>query len=218
MRTIPIYCMPGMAASPKIFEFIDLSDKFEIYCLSWITPKENELLSVYAKRMCNKVKHKNPILLGVSFGGILVQEMAKYISVHKIIIISSIKSRIELPFPMKMAKKTNAHKLLPTQWINNIDLLAMFSFGSGIKKRISLYQRYLSERNPKYLNWAIDSLVNWEQENVIDNIIHIQGISDNVFPVKNLIKPFIKIRGGHAIIITQAKWFNKELPKIIQNI
>lgn len=209
--------MPGMAASPKIFEFINLSDKFEIYCLSWITPKANELLSEYAKRMCDKIKHKNPVLLGVSFGGILVQEMAKYISVHKIIIISSIKSRIELSFPMKMAKKTNAHKLLPTQWVNNIDLLAMFSFGRGIKKRISLYQRYLSERNPKYLNWAIDTLVNWEQINIVDNIIHIHGISDNVFPVKNLLQPFIEIRGGHAIIITQAKWFNKELPKIIQN-
>ena len=47
---------------------------------------------------------------------------------------------------------------------------------------------------------------------------HIHGISDNVFPIKNLNQPFIKIRGGHAIIITQAKWFNKELPKIIQNI
>ena len=210
--------MPGMAASPKIFEFIDLSDKFEIFCLSWITPKQDELLSDYAKRMCNNVKHKNPVLLGVSFGGILVQEMAKYISVHKIIIISSVKSRIELSFPMKMAKKTNAHKLLPTQWINNIDLLAMFSFGRGIKKRISLYQRYLSERDPKYLNWAINSLVNWDQENVIDNIVHIHGTSDNVFPIKNLNQPFIKIKGGHAIIITQAKWFNKELPKIIQNI
>ena len=143
--------------------------------------------------------------------------MAKYISVHQIIIISSVKSRIELSFPMKMAKKTNAHKLLPTQWVNNIDLLAMFSFGRGIKKRISLYQRYLSERNPKYLNWAIDTLVNWEQINIVDNIIHIHGISDNVFPVKNLLQPFIEIRGGHAIIITQAKWFNKELPKIIQN-
>ena len=129
--------MPGMAASPKIFEFIDLSDKFEIFCLSWITPKQDELLADYAKRMCNNVKHKNPVLLGVSFGGILVQEMAKYISVHQIIIISSVKSRIELSFPMKMAKKTNAHKLLPTQWINNIDLLAMFSFGREIKKRIS---------------------------------------------------------------------------------
>ena len=45
--------------------------------------------------------------------GILVQEMAKYVFVKKIVIISSIKSKGELPLPMKMAKRTNVHKLLP---------------------------------------------------------------------------------------------------------
>ncbi len=217
MNPIPIYCMPGMAANPKIFEFIDLSNKFKIHYLSWITPKKNELLSAYAERMCKKINHKNPVLIGVSFGGVLVQEISKHISVKQIIIISSIKNRKELPFPMKMAKKTNAHKLLPTKWINNIDLLAMFAFGKGIKKRLFLYQRYLSERNPKYLNWAIDALVHWQQEIPPDNIVHIHGISDNVFPIKNINHPYIKIKGGHAIIITQAQWFNIELPKIIQN-
>ena len=37
------------------------------------------------------------------------------------------------------------------------------------------------------------------------------------FPIKNIKHPYIKIKGGHAIIITQAQWFNIELPKIIQN-
>ena len=50
MNPIPIYFMPGMAANPKIFEFIDLSNEFKIYYLSWITPKKNELLSSAAHR------------------------------------------------------------------------------------------------------------------------------------------------------------------------
>ena len=64
---------------------------------------------------------------------------------------------------MKMAQKTNAHRLLPTKWINNIDHLALFAFGTGIKKRIALYKRYLSDRNPEYLNWSIDCLVHCDQ-------------------------------------------------------
>ena len=104
----------------------------------WITPKQDELLSD-EQRMCNKVKHKNPVLLGVSFA--YISSGNEYISVHQIIIISSIKSRMNF-LSNENGKKTNAHKLLPTQWINNIDLLAVFSFGRGIKKRISLYQRY----------------------------------------------------------------------------
>ena len=158
--------MPGMAASPKIFEYLKLPKNFEIHLLSWIPPLKDESLTNYAKRMCKRVVHKNPILLGVSFGGILVQEMAKHIFVKKIVIISSIKAKEELPLPMIVAKRTNVHKLLPTKLIENIEYLTIFAFGKGIKKRVALYQRYLSERNSEYLNWAINALVNWDQNKI----------------------------------------------------
>ena len=208
--------MPGMAASPKIFEYLKLPKNFEIHLLSWIPPLKDEPLTNYAKRMCKRVVHKNPILLGVSFGGILVQEMAKHIFVKKIIIISSIKAKEELPLPMIVAKRTNVHKLLPTKLIENIEYLTIFAFGKGIKKRVALYQKYLSERNSEYLNWAINALVNWDQNKFSNKLIHIHGDSDTVFPIKNLINHFIKIKGGHAVIITKSIWFNNELPAILQ--
>ena len=211
-----IYCMPGMAASPKIFEYLKLPKNFEIHLLSWIPPLKDEPLTNYAKRMCQRVVHKNPILLGVSFGGILVQEMAKHIFVKKIVIISSIKAKEELPLPMIVAKRTNVHKLLPTKLIENIEYLTIFAFGKGIKKRVALYQKYLSERNSEYLNWVINALVNWDQNKFSDKLIHIHGDSDTVFPVKNLINPYFKIKGGHAVIITESIWFNRELPAMLQ--
>ena len=209
--------MPGMAASPKIFEFIKLPDSFELHTLSWIPPKENEPLSAYAFRMCERIKHPAPVLLGVSFGGVLVQEMAKHMTFSKVVIVSSVKNNPELPLPMKMAKKTNAHKLLPTQWINSLDTLALFAFGKGIQRRLDLYRKYLSERNPEYLSWAIDALVNWEQEETTEGVLHIHGMKDTVFPMKNIKLPCIKMEGGHAAIITHAKWFNSELPSLLIN-
>ena len=215
MKIVNLYCMPGMAASPKIFEFISLPKPIKIHLLSWIPPLKDEPLTDYAIRMCERVTQTNPILLGVSFGGVLVQEMSKYLPGCQVVIVSSIKSKDELPLSMKMAKKTNAHKLLPMQWINNLDNLSLFVFGEGIQKRLALNQKYLSERNPDYLSWAIDSLVNWDKTEISNNIIHIHGEKDTVFPIKNLSHPFIKIKGGHAAIITQAHWFNKELSKIL---
>ena len=216
VKTHTVYCMPGMAASPKIFEYLTLPQPFEIELLSWIPPKKNEQLATYALRMCERIKVSNPILLGVSFGGVLVQEMAKHLKDAQVVIISSIKNSDELPLPMKMARKTNAHRLLPTQWIKNLDALTLFAFGKGIKKRLALYQKYLSERDPDYLNWAIDSLVHWNQTQTPKNIIHIHGLQDTVFPIKNIAPPYNEIEGGHAIIITQAKWFNQELPKLLK--
>lgn len=215
MLPVSVYCMPGMAASPKIFEFLDLPSPYVVKTLHWIPPKPGESIAAYAKRMCAFLTTENPILLGVSFGGVLVQEMAKIISTQKVVIVSSIKSNQELPLPMKMANRTQIHKLLPLQWIENLDTLALFAFGPRLKKRISLYQKYLSERDPNYLRWAIDALVYWEQKEPTEAVLHIHGHGDLVFPAKNLADPVHFISGGHAIILTQATWFNTHLPKLL---
>ena len=93
MTKIPVYFMPGLAASSLIFERIALPDDlYEINLLEWEIPIENESLADYAKRIAKKITHENPVLIGVSFGGIVVQEMATFIKVKKVIIISSVKT------------------------------------------------------------------------------------------------------------------------------
>tara|TARA_B100001741_G_scaffold152896_1_gene126312 strand:+ start:2173 stop:2802 length:630 start_codon:yes stop_codon:yes gene_type:complete len=209
--------MPGMAASPKIFELIKLPRNISVNYLVWIKPLKDEPLNSYALRMSRFIKYKDPILVGVSLGGVLVQEIAKIIKCEKIIIISSIKSRSELPTSMIMAKHTKIHKLLPIKWIEDIENLALFVFGNKIKIRVSLYKKYLSERDPEYLKWAINSLVNWQQNNFLESTIHIHGEDDNIFPINMIMKPVIKIKGSHAIILTKANWFNENLPRLILN-
>ena len=112
---IPVYFIPGLAASSQIFNNIKLpSESFETYFLEWFLPSINESLQDYAKRMALQIKHKNPVLIGVSFGGIVAQEIAKHIETKKVIIISSIKSNNEMPKRMKIAKFTKLYKVLPT--------------------------------------------------------------------------------------------------------
>jgi hypothetical protein len=74
-----LYFVPGLAASTAIFEHIKLpKDKFEIHLLPWLVPiSKEESIQSYAQRMCENIKEKNHVLIGVSFGGIMVQEMSK---------------------------------------------------------------------------------------------------------------------------------------------
>ena len=110
MTKIPVYFMPGLAASTKIFENISLpKDVFDVYFLEWEIPLEKESLVDYALRMTLKITHPNPVLIGVSFGGILVQEMALHIEVRKLIIISSVESNVEFPARIKFANATKAY-------------------------------------------------------------------------------------------------------------
>lgn len=211
-----IYCMPGMAASTAIFEYIKLpKDAFKIHLLEWDVPNLGMSLLDYAKHMCLQIKHKRPVLLGVSLGGLLVQEMARVMEVEKIIIISSIKTRYELPKKMLFARYTKVHKLLPTGLINNMELLAKYAFGETVTKRVALYERYLSIRDKGYIDWCIDQLVNWQQQEAPENLIHIHGEKDTVFPIANITDCIPVKNGTHTMIIHRAKWFNENLPTII---
>lgn len=211
-----VYLMPGMAANPSIFKNISLPpEKFEVHLLEWHVPKKGSSIQEYAEEMCKGVKHINPVLIGVSFGGMVVQEMAKLIKVKKIIIISSVKHKSELPKRMIFAKYTKVHKLLPTGLVNNVELLTKYAFGEPVTKRLELYEEYLSVRDKYYIDWSIDQIVNWQHTKRLPNLVHIHGDKDSVFPI-NHIKECIPVKNGtHTMIIHRFKWFNEQLPSII---
>lgn len=213
---IHVYFMPGMAANSAIFNQISLpSDVFEQHLLDWFVPEKGMSLSEYAVVMCSKIKHEDIVLVGVSFGGMLVQEMAKHISVRKVIVVSSVKLTSELPKRMIFAKYTRIHKLLPTGLVSNVELLAKYAFGETVTKRLELYEQYLSIRDKYYIDWSIDQIVNWQQSECPSNVLHIHGEKDNVFPIHH-IKNCITVKNGtHTMIIHRFRWFNEHLPKII---
>jgi alpha/beta superfamily hydrolase len=216
MSKIPVYFMPGLAASPSIFEKIKLSSEtFEMHLLNWEIPLKNETLQAYAERMAKQLPKENAVLIGVSFGGVMVQEMARFVKLKRLIIISSVKCSDEIPLRMKIVKTTKAYKLVPTSLLQNLEIINRFSFGSVVKQRLKLYEKYLSVRDKTYLEWAIEQMLIWDRAEVDENVIHIHGDSDDVFPIKN-IKNCIVIPGGtHIMIITKARWLNENLPKII---
>lgn len=205
-----IYFVPGLAANSSIFDLIRLpEEQFEMHYIEWLVPEnENETIEAYAKRMCQFVKHENPILIGVSFGGVMVQEMKKICNAKKIVLISSIKNKYEMPSRMHFAQKTNAHKILPIKAFSNIEKYEKFAFGKMLKGRVKLYKKYLSMRDELYLPWAIDTIINWKEEKTDPDIIHIHGTKDAIFPIKNIGK-CIKIEDGtHIIVLTRAREIN----------
>ncbi|MCB4808794.1 alpha/beta hydrolase [Tamlana sp. 62-3] len=213
---IHVYFMPGMAASSKIFDNIKLpKNQFQIHLLEWLIPFEDESLTSYVSRLSAYIKHENVVLIGVSFGGVIVQELSKVITCKKLIIVSSVKSKYELPKRMKFARRTKIYKLAPTHLANNIEKLSKYAFGKKVNKRIELYKKYLSVNDERYLNWAIENMICWNQEKPQNNVVHIHGDADTVFPIKN-IQNCRTIKGGtHVMILNKYRWFNKNLPDII---
>ncbi|SCX96272.1 Pimeloyl-ACP methyl ester carboxylesterase [Nonlabens sp. Hel1_33_55] len=210
-----VYFMPGMAASPLIFENVFLpQDQFEVHLMDWIIPEPKESLASYCNRLLEQIDHENPVLIGVSFGGVIVQELAKLIKVSKLIIISSVKTHHEFPRRMRLARKTGLHKLLPTSLMGNFDQLSKYGMSIAPKK-MEMYKRYLNLNDPRYLDWALDAIIQWQQEKPMEGIVHIHGSADPVFPIKYIEGCIIVDGGTHVMIINRFKWFNENLPEII---
>jgi len=213
---VHVYFVPGLAANPSIFEHIKLpEDQFQIHWLEWLIPESNESLKDYALRMNSFIEYDNIVLIGVSFGGIVVQEMSKYLNLQRLIIISSVKSRAELPRRMRYASNKGLVKFIPTSLLNHIDQFERFAFGDFLKKRANLYKKYLSIRDVSYIDWSIKNMINWDCKTPIPGIVHIHGDEDLVFPYK-YINGCIPVKGGtHIMVVNRFRWFNKNLPSII---
>ena len=212
-----LYCFPGLGASSKIFEYISLPEEMvEIHLLDWKLPMSlEERIEEYAARICEEIKHENPILLGVSFGGMIVQEMSKIIPTEKVIIVSSIKTHHELPNRLRVIRDTGVYKLFPAKITENLEDYTKYFLGDFLKKKAELYKMYLSVRDADYMKWAIYNVLHWKQETPPEHLIHIHGTDDHVFPHKHL-QNFIPIEGGkHEMILTKAKMISNVLRDLL---
>ena len=116
----------------------------------------------------------------------------------------------------KIARDYQLNNALPFGMFDNFIKFSLKLNINKLYKRIDLAERYLTERDEKYLEWAVWSLLNWKQDEYRSDIIHIHGDKDKVFPVENILN-CIKIKDGrHEMIILKAKWFNENLIPLIE--
>lgn len=214
---ITIYFIPGMAAGPEIFNNIRLpADTYEIVILEWLIPLKNESLKKYARRMADRITTPDPILIGVSFGGIVAQEMSEFLKLRKLIIISSVKKRQELPKRMKIAGATSLYKLIPTSLVLSREDLTKFSIGAKSKRRLRMYQKYLHVRDSYYLDWSIKQIVTWDRKEITPGLIHIQGDKDSVFPLKYICDANVIKGGTHIMIINRGREISRLLLQLFE--
>jgi hypothetical protein len=110
-----IYLISGLGADERVFKHLDLSGYKATY-IQWLKPEKHESITSYAERLCGQITTTKPILIGLSFGGIMAVEIAKCIDTEKIILISSIKTRKEIP-------RGTADKILPLTDSTNVKTL-----------------------------------------------------------------------------------------------
>lgn len=208
--------MPGLATGANIFDYLNLpTNKFELHFLEWLIPEStDESLQNYALRLSKKITAPNPILIGVSFGGIIVQEISRIIKVEKLVIISSIKSKYEIPKRLIFLQKLKLYKLFPSKTIAKTEDFSKYNFSKTLRKKAELYNKFFMVKDDKYLDWAVYQVLNWNPKYQCKNLVHIHGTADSVFPIKHIEDCIVIEAGTHAMVINKGRKISAILQKI----
>ena len=207
-----IYCISGFGADERVFSRLDFGNN-RVHFLPWETPEKNETLDKYTERFINKIEEPNPVLVGLSFGGMMSVEIAKRIRTDKIFMLSSIQTQDEMPWIFRMTGKTGIHKMLPLKPFSFLEPIENYNLGVKNEEEKTLVREYRKNVSQTYTDWAIDKIVNWQNKRKLTNLIHIHGSADRIFPIKNVHPDFIIKGGGHFMIMNRAKEINEILGK-----
>lgn len=209
-----IYIFSGLGADKRVFQKMDFS-AYNTTFIDWISPNKTESIESYAEKLTEYINHEKPILIGLSFGGIIAVEIAKIIQTEKIILIASAKTKNEIPSYFRIAGKLKLHKILPAKLMKLPNIFSCWFFGTENKKDKILLAEILKDTDEVFLKWAIDKIVNWKNEIAHKNIFHIHGTSDRILPIK-YINCNIKVQnGGHFMTLNKANELNETLKKSI---
>ena len=199
-----IYIISGLGADKRMFQNFSF-EGYNVIHIDWILPLENETLQNYALRISENIKDENAILIGLSFGGILSVEISKIKKFKKVFLLSSAKTKFEIPFYYRFLGKLNLLRIIPSSILKRVNSLTYLVFGAKTNAEKSLLEDIVRNTDERFLKWALHQIMNWKNENYSENIVHIQGDIDLILP-HIFVKYDYLIKGGtHFMTLNQSK-------------
>lgn len=200
-----VYIISGLGVDERVFRLINFGTLKPEF-INWIPPNPKESIQQYANRLSQKITCDQPIIIGLSFGGMIAVEIAKIITTQKVILLASSKTRKELPWYWLLAGKLRLNRLLPSKLLKSPHFFTYWLFGIQTDQEQELLKNILNDTDTSFLKWAIHEIVNWQhQENVSENMVHIHGSKDRILPLKYVKADYIIEEAGHFMTITHAK-------------
>ena len=211
----PIYFVSGLGADERIFQWLRY-DGYRPVHIQWVSPERGESIEAYAKRLCLQIKDEKPCVVGLSFGGMIAVEIAKHIETEKVVLLSSVKSRAEIPFYFKLFRVLPIHRIFPFKsvlWA--FYWLAYWLFSPEGTDQKKLLKTVLIETDPHFLKWALHKVVVWRNQDIPERLVHIHGRRDRIFPFRFVNPDYTVENSGHLMVMNRAEQISNLLEELI---
>ena len=208
-----IYLISGLGIDHRVFE--RLSFPFSFKHISWTDHKKSDTLEEYASTLLPQIDQSKPIILiGLSFGGFIAQEIAKLVPTEKVILISSLNGHKQMPKLYRVLGFFQLQYLLPGKFLQN-NPFTYALFGIKNKKSKAVLKRILEDTSLSFLKWATIQCLKWRSPKM-ENGIQIHGSEDRIIPVKNVQADVVIPGGSHFMIGDKYKIIQESINSLIR--
>ncbi len=206
MSQPPLYLLSGLCADERLFQFLQLRHP-NPRVIQWITPEPDDTMSSYATKLIRQIEpgQEPPILLGLSFGGMVIQEIAKQIPVRRLILLSSLANTQELPLHYRLAGSLQMHKWLPLGKFKRWTFPANWLFGAHTSDEKRILRDIIRDTDVPFLRWSLHQILHWRHQASTLNVVAIHGDRDLILPVPQFPHLHLVKDGQHLMVMSKAE-------------
>jgi pimeloyl-ACP methyl ester carboxylesterase len=210
------YLIPGLGADERVFRRLKLMGTVRV--LRWLAPQSaTEPLTHYAARLAAAVPADEPCwLVGVSFGGLLAQEIGRLRPLARVVLISSLGSPPDLPPLLRLAGTTGVHHLVPFGLLKWLPRLAQWFFGARGGTEYRLLRQILADTDPVFARWATAQLLAWRGPG-LPGTVRLHGTRDRLLPAGAARIDYLVPGAGHFLIVSHAAQVSQVLNGLAAN-
>jgi pimeloyl-ACP methyl ester carboxylesterase len=211
--------LPGLGADARLLE----SQRAVLPQLEvppWLPHREEETLAEYGRRMAQTIDPTGPFYLGgVSFGGMVAQEIARYLRPRAIILIASCRRGAAIAPHLKYFVRFA--DMFPDR-VFDAGLGLSQAFASKFGKLLPADEALLGEMfaavSARFVRWGIAAITEWPGVEQLDvPVVHIHGSDDEWIPLESVEPDQVIPGGGHLINLTHAAQVNAFLAERLRH-
>lgn len=215
------YFIGGIATDKQLYDYPLQKIPHSVY-LPFPKHDRNDTIATYCLKFLPLIDTSRPYnIIANSMGGIMTMELIKHIYPGKVILVSSVKCREEMPWWLRQLQYSNLHKLLPGK-----AFITAIQYGSRFIKEINQIPgardtviQMAKNNPPDFLYWCINAIVNWNgKKDYRKDIIHIHGTKDAMFPYRNIKNAIPVWEGTHNMLLTRKEEITALLIQHLNNL
>lgn len=214
-----IYLIPGLGADKRMY-----AQQLKVWpqarVLEHLAPIKGQSLANYAVRLAGEIDDSRPFaLVGTSLGGIVCMELSRILKPQKIVLIASIKNRREMPLFIRSMRLLNLHRMVSGNGFKSFNSLMVKRLDSrGDSPAAEVIRQMTEDCSAEFIEWAVNAIINWHPPvDYRNDIVHIHGTKDQLFPIQKIINPVVIKNGSHVMNMTMSYEVNRALMEALKS-